>query len=247
MEWTMSRSWTRPSEKEHAALVEGYSRLEEGQVNECGRRKPSCILRQNDLEALIYVPRWWRLDVDDPFRQRTGYLHVLRDGMSVLRCDAEALQRAPEALPDADAFVEYCDGWSSLESRMANVLCAGLRAGELKWMSPPWDYGSVVHLHSIVRAPGARPIAWKGLLDDFVRKLAGDATSMQILKAFPLEYEGDANRIKAEAARFERRRSALMRLYERMGFRACPEAWSGADEDVGWMWRASGRMPALVR
>ncbi|MFG1250267.1 hypothetical protein [Xanthobacter flavus] len=229
-----------------SALASHFARVEEERLLEVEGAKPSHILRHGDSEGHVYLPSWYREGRYSEFRERTGFLNVIKDGKPVLRCQAFAVQLAPKVLSELDAFYEYCDNISDTESRMANVLCAGWRASHDKAMFPPFEFGPVVHLHSIVRAPGARPVAWRGLVDEFAKKLAGGATSIQLLKAFELEYDREQELISSEETRLGQRTAALMRIYSRMGFRECSSAWSRDRSEAGWMWRATGNMPGLA-
>lgn len=129
---------------------------------------------------------------------------------------------------EIEEFVDEADALSQADYDMA------LSIGQSwDWTNFPFDYGTVVRFErlAIDTAKDTRRLAWsyigRALHREFSRRAA-----LMLLKAFPLEYEGEVT--DDNRAAFERRLAAMARLYQfRLGALPLPNSWG----QRGWMWR----------
>jgi hypothetical protein len=136
-------------------------------------------------------------------------------------------------LPTLDGFVDYCDGFSQNAYNTATAI----RHGWKDDFETPLNYGNIVLFDrlQIERAATAYSATiWQFIADLIAREYPprgrqSQQTSIIVLKAFPLAYEGEVT--DSNNAAFERRQRALIRHYQR---RLSAQEFDGGTP--GWMW-----------
>ncbi|WP_315774690.1 MULTISPECIES: hypothetical protein [unclassified Bradyrhizobium] len=145
-----------------------------------------------------------------------------------------------EHFPNLEGFLNCCDMISQDSYNSAYVvskLWGGEDEGQWGWTDKPFAYGDLIIFNRLVSdAQKSKDISavWalvNELLHHLQRISGKHLTSAIMLKAFPLEFEGNVD--AKNKKKFERRKRALMRHYrQRMGFEPVPNS-SLAKE--GWM------------
>ncbi|CDL01343.1 protein of unknown function [Magnetospirillum gryphiswaldense MSR-1 v2] len=123
-------------------------------------------------------------------RNRIGYVHFTECYI------------APETLNDE--FLEDMDIPSAASFAVAETICSCWFVDEIA------DVGSVIELRRVWMEPSqARDGLWARVANHFINTLFSADAALLVLKAFPLEYEGEVTPAVARA--FELRRKAMRR------------------------------------
>lgn len=125
---------------------------------------------------------------------------------------------SPEAL--IEEFVDEADAQSQADYDMAEAV-----RRSWAWYEPPFDYGTVVRCDRLVidTRKDSERLAWECINRSVAREFEKRGAAM-MLKAFPLEYEGEVTNVRKAA--FGKRQVAMMRLYNfRLGVHALPNKW----------------------
>lgn len=117
-----------------------------------------------------------------------------------------------------DTFVEHCDRWSNSEYNTAlavAMIWGGKNEETWSWEQAPFCYGDlcVFERFAIDAKTASHSQATWMIINGLLRRLCRGDMAAIVLKAFPLEYEGNAT--TENRAAFEQRRRALVRLYRR--------------------------------
>lgn len=99
----------------------------------------------------------------------------------------------------------------------------------------PLESGETLVIFERLVIPAPNPDIWSAI-SDTMEKAFGPRGGTMVLKAFPLEWEGEADGQPVEnETSFDRRLAAMKKLYRRrLGMRDVP------DNEEGWMWKAIG-------
>jgi hypothetical protein len=140
-----------------------------------------------------------------------------------------------DGFPSLKGLMYACDARRQATYDMAEVVFSSFRHVEKETAETPFDYGTVV-LFERLRIESASPhesdTVW-ALIGEIARRFRRrrPRPAFIILRAFPLEYQGNVT--KANEAAFTRRQRALMRLYvHRLGLETLP----GQPGKDGWQW-----------
>jgi hypothetical protein len=135
-----------------------------------------------------------------------------------------------------DTFVERGDRSSQSEYEMAHAVATiwGGKDPETWWLEQsPFCFGDLCIFERL--AIDSRSVShtygtWT-IINSLLERLCLRDTAAIVLKAFPLEYEGNVT--KGNLTAFERRRRALVRLYKfRLGLKLVPDTGLAYE---GWM------------
>lgn len=204
------------------------------------QQKPNWTSERNGLIGRAWIGRFCRLvDADYNFRHRHTSFSIERDG----RCIAAGSLKTWRGVHDEDGggwdLMEFVDrgdviSQSEYETALAIARLWGSDDEQNWWTDAPFCYGDVCSFDRLVidaRVSTDVEAAWQvinALLRRIQRRLA-----VMVLKAFPLEYEGNVTAESRPA--FERRQRALIRLYRRrIKFEPMPHK---ALAEEGWMMR----------
>ncbi|MEH2514203.1 hypothetical protein V1291_005557 [Nitrobacteraceae bacterium AZCC 1564] len=137
---------------------------------------------------------------------------------------------------DLHDFVHHCDMNSQSEYDTATTV-ARVWGGDNEnrwWTDDPFCYGDLCSFDRLVidaKTTAEVEASWQ-IVNALIKRIRRGVAVM-VLKAFPLDYEG--NETTENRATFERRRRALVRLYQRrIGFERVPHEVLA---DEGWMLR----------
>jgi hypothetical protein len=130
-----------------------------------------------------------------------------------------------EPWAEPEEFIRCMDGWSKEAADLADVVCCNWDLQEL------FETGPVVEFRLAWSHPTKLQ---KGTIWDVAKsciELLEDYHSVLLLKAFPLEYEGNS---KGNEFAMAKRTKAMQRMYLKvLGVEALPKEWG----NEGWMWR----------
>lgn len=131
-------------------------------------------------------------------------------------------------------FCQCMDDESEHMGRLAEICCSTWEQFTLEVAG----FGPVVELRSVWLKPRSVPAGtWRPALDALLRKLTAKS-SILVVHAFPLEYEGRAAPGDASRLGFRRRQAAMVRWCERhLQLRRFP----GPPGEDGWLWRPRRR------
>jgi hypothetical protein len=179
-----------------------------------------------DISLVCHRTRKWRRTADECVSERQLLCWVMCRGERIGALDFREWHI--DSLADESTFLEHMDRHTSANAAVSEVLCACWDFSELL------DRGAVVEFRrswmSFENSTGKIwPIAANTVIDHFYSKSA-----IIILKAFPLEYEGHVDQDQGARRWFDRRRSAMIRYYQR-ALRVGP--LPGTLGIGGWMWR----------
>ncbi|MGI6854371.1 hypothetical protein [Mesorhizobium sp. 1B3] len=179
--------------------------------------------------------RYWKMEPDCIFSKRNLELRLYKSGETC--AVAEFVEWRSGGASLLDEFVDEADMDSQADYDMAIVM-----HGSWRWHEAPFDYGTVVRFErlAIDTRRDAGRLAW-ALIQAAITREFGRRGALMLLKAFPLEYEGEVTPHRRPF--FERRVRAMLRLYSRtLSAKPLPNEW-GAD---GWMWRPLRYCPPPV-
>lgn len=179
--------------------------------------------------------RFQRIDEDyDIISRRTLKAQLLVNGDLAGSFLFHEYRFAP--LLGSEELMDCADNYSASLVDLMHTICEA-------WPEPydVVDYGTVVELERAWMAPKhSRPRRFEQAVGALT-ELFGDR-ALLLLKAFPLEYEGDVNADNLNA--FTHRRAAMMRHYRStMGVERLP----GTAGDEGWMFALRPDLAEVVR
>lgn len=205
------------------------------------RRKPawSASAVDDGLQLDVWRAAWAEVDELSRFRSRDHFFKVTAVERVIAAGTFKEWDfdlRKEDDFASLEGFVNACDGVSQAAYDMANVVFSLFCRAEEETGKTPFDYGHVTLFKRLrIQSASAQEsdAVWT-LIREIARRFWRNGRSRAafiILKAFPLEYEGnvkDTNR-----AAFARRQRALMRLYvRRLGLKTLP----GRVGKDGWQW-----------
>jgi hypothetical protein len=179
-----------------------------------------------DISLVCHRTRKWRRMADECVSERQLLCWVMRRGERIGALDFREWHI--DSLADESTFLENMDRHTSANAAVSEVPYASWDFSELL------DRGAVVEFRrsrmNVASSTGKiGSIAANTVIDHFYSK-----SGMIILKAFPLEYEGCVGQDQGTHPWLDRRRSAMMRYYQRvLRVRPLP----GTLGLSGWMWR----------
>jgi hypothetical protein len=140
-----------------------------------------------------------------------------------------------EAFVDNSTFVEDMDTLSQASYDLGNAL---VETFDMSWLSL---YGNIIEFSLAWMEPShARLSLWAVAAQRCLRSLFR-RPGLLVLKAFPIEYEGNVTNPELRAALKDRQR-AMFRHYRRL---LSVEPLPSAAAEDGWMWRPLNRNLAL--
>jgi len=197
--------------------------------------KPSWTKTRSGLTLSVRMGRFALPYHHDEFRARFSerdIRFVINDasGRVVAKGTFEEWRQDSTDQTGIDGFRFALENISNEWAKLSEVIFYNW-TGEDEMAEIPFDHGSVLVFERLeIKAASAAEsnVAWSLINEIIARRTTGRGTAcLMILKAFPLEYEGNK---KVEG--FERSRGALQRLYrKRLSVQALP------DEYHEWMWR----------
>jgi hypothetical protein len=187
------------------------------------------------LEVRYHRTGWRRLGYEmNGIKRRHTVALIFTDGQHVGSLDAYEFRVA--AFTSSNEFLEKMDGHSQATYDIANVICANWED-----VSEISDYGDIVELNRVWMSA---PFSKRGRFSAAANTLIGHlfkGRSLLILKAFPLEYEGEVT--DENAASFLRRQKAMKRHYQRI---FDVSAFPGTDGEGGWMYSVPERLRDII-
>lgn len=205
--------------------------------DDCPRSFPKrleLVCADEALQLRLHRGRWYKLDEECPQlkrRQTSAKLFARGNHVGSFRMSEYELG----ALADGDEFYYLADCVSSSMAELAAVLRAHWE--ELHEIT---DYGKVVELERGWMSPRYPNGKWFAAAWLALAELAQDR-SLLVLKAYPLEYEGNVTEQNADA--LTRRQKALIRYYQ-SSLSVAP--LPGATGQRGWMYSIPDRLLELV-
>ena len=203
-------------------------------------RKPSWIAERSGLIGRAWIDRFKGPGRDDRnFQERDIFFVIERHDRLVASgkliiwrgvCDENGHGS------NLEGFVRRGDmnSQSEYETAVAVARIWGTDDEDNWWTDGPFCYGDLCSFDRVVidaRSSADVEAAWQ-IIDALLTRIRRGVAVM-VLKAFPLDYEGNLTEENRPA--FERRKRALVRLYQRrIGFKPVPHT-TLADE--GWMLR----------
>jgi len=199
------------------------------------RPRNRLALGDGDLVVQYHCSRWNPVaENEEGVRRRVTRAKLLSNGDH-----AGSLELVEYEIPwlmGADEFLYEMDAYSMATCHLAEVLCA-------HWEEPAdlGEYGSVLELNRAWMRPAYSSNGnLKAAVDGLLEKLFDDR-SLLILKAFPLEYEGEVTDFNRN--HFRRRQAAMMRHYRHLfGVDALP----GSNGEAGWMYAMPERLEGII-
>jgi hypothetical protein len=171
----------------------------------------------------------WRPESDD-LRYRDHFLSISSQDRGVATGRFEEWDCRPRRVASIEDFVATCDALSHTAYETARAIEEFFPCSE---MMSPFDYGSIVlfdRLQIQAKSANESSAVWE-IIKKVLVGMRRAGTAGIILKAFPLEYEGQVT--EATRQKFELRRKAMLRLYStRLGTRTL----EGALGEAGWQW-----------
>src|SRR6266699_4198786 len=228
---------------ETAGKVPGLLRIERYELNYQPRRRPNWTAPQGELTGYAWIGRFSKL-ADDPETADCGFVKrsvVFAVEHKERRIAAGGLKIWRGVYDDdisfgLDTFVERADLDSQNEY---NIACAvatlwGGKSEETWWFEQsPFCFGDLCVFERLVidaKTASHSQATWT-IVNSLLQRVCRRDVAAIILKAFPLEYEG--NTTKENEAAFERRQRALVRLYQRrLGFELVSDPSLNRE---GWM------------
>ncbi len=142
------------------------------------------------------------------------------------------------AMADPNEFWYYADRLSHVDADLADMVNSHWVGQDM-----PSEYGDLV-LFDRLAIDTAADVDRKALrrLGEYLLSEFGNRVSVMLLKAFPLEYEGELGPDHADRRDlYQRRQKAMLRLYRsELGV----ERFASSAGEVGWMWRTFQGCPA---
>lgn len=228
---------------EMAGKIAALPRIERYELHYQPRRKPNWMASHGELSGYAWIDRFSKL-ADDPetpdcgFVERNVFFTVdhkkgriaagkLTIWQAVHHCDVSF---------GLDTFVERSNCSSQDEYNTARAV-AQLWGGrnEETWCleQAPFCYGDLCIFERLVidaKSASRSHTTWT-IINGLLRRVCRRGVATIVLKAFPLEYEG--NTTNENGAVLERRRRALVRLYQRrLGFQPVSDPRLAHE---GWM------------
>jgi hypothetical protein len=199
------------------------------------KRKPTWSIADNGMRLGYWRNRWSEVWEAEDFRRRSHYFTVAAGDHIAATGKFEEWDNSPEYVGSLVRFVQAADIHSQEAYDVANALFASFCRVETKTGLWPMCYGSIVSFERlrIEKASAQQSGTIWALINRIIARMRRNGVAGMILKAFPLEYEGEVTEQNREA--FERRQRALMRHYVcRLSVRTLP-GWPGRG---GWQWLA---------
>jgi hypothetical protein len=128
-----------------------------------------------------------------------------------------------------DEFIQEMDAHTDASYALAEAVAAVWPVGALSERGPLLEFSRLW-----VHPAHARGSPWAPAAQALIRRRYERRSSVMILKAFPIEYEGEVPEGSPLRSACDRRQRAMRRLHARaLGMRPFP----GELGDEGWMWR----------
>jgi hypothetical protein len=194
----------------------------ERELGEAPRRKASWSDTWGGIKLAVWRHRYCR-DRKDGFGWREVEFSISAEGLALAGGRFREWSGPPVGF--LEEFFEEADGLSQADHDTADIILSVW--GEDR---SPFDYGTVVRFERLaIRATTRSSEIW-AIITRLIEKEFAIRGSMLILKAFPLEFEGNG-----AAKGLPKRTRAMVRYYQhRMGVQTVPGPY-GVE---GWMWRA---------
>src|ERR1700730_2072280 len=206
------------------------------------RRRPDWTASQGELTGYAWIDRFSKLadnpDADCGFVKRKVFF-TIEPGQSRVAAGGLKIWRGvqhEDVYFALDTFVEHGDRWSNSEYDTALAVATvwgGKNEETWSWEQSLFCCGDLCVFERLTidaKTASHSDATWM-IINSLLQRLCRRDMAAIVLKAFPLEYEGNAT--KENRAAFERRRRALVRLYQRrLGFEPVSDP-SLARE--GWM------------
>jgi hypothetical protein len=193
------------------------------------RGRATWTYSENDLEIRVWRDRYHK-ERPVGFGFRDVVLSVSQRGIPIAGGSLREWRGPP--LADIEEFFWEADDLSLADGQSADIV-------RKLWSDDPtpFDYGNVVRFDRLAIMLTSKSAAIWSLVSRAIRKEFMRRGSLLLLKAFPLEFEGEGS---TDHDDFRRRASAMRRHYERrLGVRSVPGRY-GAE---GWMWRPLRHCP----
>jgi hypothetical protein len=204
------------------------------------QRKPSWTAERNGLIGRAWIDRFLHLvEADYNFQHRRIFFLIEQDSRRVAAGSLttwRGMYHKDGGGWDLQQFVNRGDMISQSEYETATAVARlwGTDDEQNWWTDVPFCYGDVCNFDRLVidaKASTEVEAAWQ-IIDALIWRIRRGMAVM-VLKAFPLEYEGNVTAENRPA--FERRQRALIRLYQRrIGFEPVPRKELAKE---GWMMR----------
>lgn len=224
-----------------AARKTALSPIERYELDAQPRRRPNWTASQGELNGYAWIDRFSTL-ADDPetadcgFVERNAFFTVEHKQGRIAAGSLKIWRGVyhDDISFDLDTFVE-CGNRNSLnEYKTARAIAKlwGGKSEETWWLEQaPFCFGDLCVFERLVidaQTPSHSRATWT-IINSLLQRLCRRDMAAIVLKAFPLESEGDVT----DETAFERRQRALVRLYQRrLGFKPVSNP-SLAGE--GWM------------
>jgi hypothetical protein len=196
------------------------------------RRRPDWTASQGELTGYAWIDRFSKLadnpNADCGFVKRKIFF-TIEHGQSRVAAGGLKIWRGVEhedVYYSLDTFVEHGDRCSNSEYDTALAVAmvwGGKNEETWSWEQAPFGCGDLCVFERLaidVKTASDVCAAWM-IINRLLQRLCRREMAAIILKAFPLEYEGNVS--EENRAAFDRRRRALVRLYQwRLGFEPVP-------------------------
>jgi hypothetical protein len=214
---------------ETAGKAAALPRIERYELNYQPRRRPNWTASQGELTGYAWIDRFSKLadeaeTADCGFVKRNVFFTVEHKQSRIAAGELKIWRGVyhGDIGFGLDTFVERADRNSLSEYNTANAVATlwGGKSESTWWQEQaPFCYGDlcVFEKLAIDAQTTSRSHATWTFVNSLLQRVCRRGVAAIVLKAFPLEYEG--NTTKENRAAFERRRRALVRLYQgRLGF-----------------------------
>ena len=206
------------------------------------RRRPNWTASHGELTGYARIDRFSKLtdnpDADCGFVKRKVFF-TIEHGQSRVAAGGLKIWRGvqhEDVYFALDTFVEHGDRWSNSEYDTALAVAmvwGGKNEETWSWEQAPFCCGDLCVFERLaidVKTASHVCAAWM-IINRLLQRLCRREMAAIVLKAFPLEYEGNVT--NENRAAFERRCRALVRLYQwRLGFEPVPDP---SLVQQGWM------------
>jgi hypothetical protein len=218
-------------------------RIERYELNYQPCRKPNWTASQGELTGYSWISRFSKL-ADDPETADCGFVKrkvffTVEHKQDRIAAGKLTIWRGvyqDDISFGLDTFVERADCDSQSEYNIAHAVATlwGGKSEETWWLEQaPFCFGDLCVFERLVidaRTASRSQFTWT-IINSLLQRICRPSVAAVVLKAFPLEYEGNAT--EENVAAFGRRLRALVRLYQRrLGFEPVSDP-SLASE--GWM------------